>query len=120
MNAPNPNRDTPDVESLAEQFIEQLHAGETPTIEQYTEAYPALADEIRDLFPTILDMETLRRHKSSGRPLPGHDVERMPEQLSDYRIVREIGRGGMGIVYEAEQLSLARRVAIKVLPRGGV
>jgi eukaryotic-like serine/threonine-protein kinase len=118
MNNPTPSDNTPDIESLAERFIEQLHAGETPTIEQYANAYPTLADEIRDLFPTILDMETLRRHKSTGRPLPGHNIEHMPDQLGDYRIIREIGRGGMGIVYEAEQLSLARRVAIKVLPRG--
>jgi eukaryotic-like serine/threonine-protein kinase len=118
MNNLTPSDNIPDIESLAERFIEQLHAGETPNIEEYAQAYPMLADEIRDLFPTILDMETLRRHKSTGRPLPGHNIEQMPEQLGDYRIIREIGRGGMGIVYEAEQLSLARRVAIKVLPRG--
>jgi tRNA A-37 threonylcarbamoyl transferase component Bud32 len=118
MSEPSRSDNATDIETLAEQFVEQLHAGETPTIKQYAQAYPALADEIRDLFPTILKMETMRRHKSSGRPVPGHAVERMPEQLSDFRIVREIGRGGMGIVYEAEQLSLARRVAIKVLPRG--
>jgi len=39
------------------------------------------------------------------------------ERLGDFQVIREIGRGGMGIVYEAEQQSLARRVAVKVLPR---
>ncbi|MCA9172171.1 MAG: protein kinase, partial [Planctomycetales bacterium] len=44
----------------------------------------------------------------------------LPEQLGDFRIRRQLGRGGMGVVYEADQLSMNRTVALKVLPLAGL
>jgi hypothetical protein len=104
------------VEELAAEFLQRCRQGENPSIEQYAERYPELADEIRQLFPTMLAMEDVKvrkEHVSGG----GGTRRDRPERLGDFRIIREVGRGGMGVVYEAEQESLGRRVAIKVMRR---
>ena len=102
---------------LATEFTVRQRRGECPTIEEYAGRYPELAEEIRVLLPTIATLEKLKvsqQRTPDGRvSLAGCKLER----LGDFRVVREIGRGGMGIVYEAEQQSLGRRVAVKVLPR---
>lgn len=105
------------VEALAAEFMERQRRGERPTITEYAERHPELAKEIHELFPTIAALEGWKLERAagplrSGSPLTGQ------RYLGDFRIIREIGRGGMGIVYEAEQESLGRHVAVKVLPRG--
>jgi eukaryotic-like serine/threonine-protein kinase len=105
-------------EELAEEFAARFRRGERPSIQEYIDRCPNLADEIRELFPALVEVERVKEDKPA-RPGTAETVAALPPlgQVGDYRVLREIGRGGMGVVYEAEQVSLGRRVAIKVLPR---
>jgi hypothetical protein len=105
------------LEVLAEEFVARYRRGERPALAEYMDAHPELAHEIRELFPTLVMMEELATSDSEPAVAPTVAPMEQPRlSLGDFRILREIGRGGMGVVYEAEQLSLGRRVALKVEP----
>ena len=105
------------VDALAHDFLARHRNGEHPKINEYVRRHPSLAAQIESVFPAVLSLEKVKLGKQEavdGRAsLAGHEIK----QLGDFEILREIGRGGMGIVFAARQESLGRVVAIKVLPK---
>src|SRR3954463_12110921 len=91
---------------LAEEFLERYRKGQRPPLKEYLDKHPELADEIREVFPAMAMMEqiALADESIAGGPT-GADTAAPaappPRQLGDFRILREVGRGGMGVVYEA-------------------
>src|SRR5262245_65149252 len=93
---------------LAEQFLQRVRKGEAVTPESFASQHPEHGEQLRDLLPTLLLLEQAKRERdstaSSGRRLSIPQLQR----LGDSRLVREVGRGGMGGVFEAVQESLGR------------
>jgi WD40 repeat protein/serine/threonine protein kinase len=110
-----------EAEQLAAEVVaeitDRLHAGDPVDVEAYIAGHPELADRLRRLLPALQVLDAFSSSASPDGPASrAADAEEMYGTLGDFRIVREIGRGGMGVVYEAVQISLRRRVALKVLP----
>jgi serine/threonine protein kinase len=110
--------DDPRLLAAVQEYLTDLEAGRRPDRRAYAARYPELS-AVMTPYLDALDMvhgAAAQVQSASGKATPA-PAEALPaEPLGDFHIVREIGRGGMGVVYEAVQRSLGRRVALKVLP----
>ena len=106
----NDNQKPSDLDRIAEEFSAAFRAGDKPSVREFLLRYPDPSGELEKLLKSIEMIEGIK----APQDMEAKSEFRIPEQLDDYRIVREIGRGGMGIVFEGIHLALSRRVAIKV------
>ncbi len=97
------------LDQLAESFLDRYRRGERPPISEYVARYPELANELQEVLSALVLMEQVDQDVQSPTGLRDETDNSAPlTQLGDFRIIREVGRGGMGVVYEAEQVSLGR------------
>jgi tetratricopeptide (TPR) repeat protein/tRNA A-37 threonylcarbamoyl transferase component Bud32 len=108
--------------AVLDEYLRALEAGCPPSTDEIVAAHPELAVPLRAYLQSLAELHDVAA--SLGAHLPDEAATAEPPsantRLGDFELAGEIGRGGMGIVYEARQISLGRRVAVKVLPFAAV
>ena len=126
MNDPSTlNYDSDLQQRLAEVLDEYLCAveqGQPVDVDDLIQRHPDLAEPLREYLPSLAWLRDGfgDLHNVADCDGGAANIALPPGQLGDYELIREIGRGGMGVVYEARQGSLDRHVALKVLPFAAV
>ena len=104
------------LEILLSGFADEVRRGSSPSIESYVERHPQWESEIRELFPLIFSLERWKSDKEMECLRRSVPEDFTVEALGEYRVTKELGRGGMGVVFHAVHTRSARPVAIKLLP----
>ena len=105
------------VVAALEEYVQLLRGGWRPGRAEFLARHQSIAGVLGDRLEDLeFVQDAMRPLAETGPAGVAIDDSLMSARLGEYKIIREVGRGGMGVVYEAEQLPLGRRVALKVLP----
>lgn len=128
MVDPNETKPAPNLQHeerlalLLADLTDDALSGKTVDIEGVCRENPELADELRDLWGAVMVAEVAGNHSgetgAAADQDPSSGVFQLPCRFGDYELLDELGRGGMGVVYRARQISLDRIVAVKMILRG--
>src|SRR2546429_9706476 len=77
---------------LADEFAERYRRGERPALQEYIDRHPELADDIREFFPAMAEMERVKDDHRAEQELPAPGPLPPLERLGDFRILPEVGR----------------------------
>jgi len=119
-----PGDEDPRLVAAVQEYMAALEAGKRPSRKEFLARHADIAGELAACLDGLAFVHSAAAHMHSdgadaplgAQPHPEADAATTGKPLGDFQLVREIGRGGMGVVYEAVQLSLGRKVAVKVLP----
>jgi serine/threonine protein kinase len=126
--APPPESDDPRVIAALEEYLEAIENGLKPNRQAFLARHADVAQPLAECLDGMEALHGAASSASSPVPLSSRAAGDGPTPaglaggwhpgtvVGDFRIIREVGRGGMGVVFEAEQVSLGRRIAVKVLP----
>jgi eukaryotic-like serine/threonine-protein kinase len=113
--------DDPRLIAAVQEYMAAVEAGKRPNRQEFISRHSEIAGDLSACLQGLafINQATAQMDDASATIVRGSRMAQteMPAQpLGDFQLIREIGRGGMGVVYEAMQLSLGRHVALKVLP----
>jgi tetratricopeptide (TPR) repeat protein len=111
--------DDAELAAVLDAYLAALEAGHAPDLEGLLAEHARIADRLRACLAGLRLVKGGAEGLEGTAAAEGRAEVAAGTPLGDFRLLREVGRGGMGVVYEAEQLSLGRRVALKVLPFAG-